>query len=359
LQLEEIVDVERSMRSCKLETFGAPLAEIIESPPSPSGSQVLVRVRACGVCHSDIHLSDGSFDLGRGRSQDLSKLLPLPLVLGHEIAGVVEELGPEAAGVSVGDRVAVYAWGGCGRCAQCRAGRENLCAEPDNLGIRRNGGFSNYVLVEHPRHLVAFDPLPEAFAATLGCSGLTAYSALNKVAPIDAEHPLLIIGAGGLGLSAVQMTRALHGVGAVVADIDPVKREAAVAAGAAEAVDPADPAVRERLLKGGGFASAIDFVGAETTVRFGMGLLRKGGQICVVGLYGGAMELPLVWLPSRAISLSGVYVGSLTEFRELIALAGAGHIKPLPMESRPLSEAQHSLDDLRAGRVRGRIVLTP
>ncbi len=353
------MNVERSMRSYKLEKFGAPLAEIIKSPPSPAGSQVLVRIRACGVCHSDIHLSDGSFDLGRGRNQDLSKLLPLPLVLGHEIAGVVEELGPEASGISVGDRVAVYAWGGCGRCAQCRTGKENLCAEPENLGIRRNGGFSNYVLVEHPRHLVAFDPLPEAFAATLGCSGLTAFSALKKVAPIDADHPLLIIGAGGLGLSAVQMTRALYGVGAVVADIDPAKREAALAAGAAEAVDPEDPAVRDRLLKSGGFASAIDFVGAEATVRFGLGLLRKGGQICVVGLFGGAMELPLVWLPSRAISISGAFVGSLPEFRELLELARAGRVKPLPMESRPLGEAQQSLDDLRAGRVRGRIVLTP
>jgi len=348
------------MRSYKLQKFGAPLAEVIESPPSPTGSQVLVRIRACGVCHSDIHLSDGTFDLGRGRSQDLSKFLPLPLVLGHEIAGVVEELGPDATGVRRGDSVAVYAWGGCGRCPQCRSGDENLCAQPDNLGIRRNGGFSNYVLVAHPRHLVAVGSLPEAFAATLGCSGLTAFSALKKVAPIDAENPLLIIGAGGLGLAAIALARTLYGLGPTVADIDPAKREAALAAGAAAAVDPADPAVRDQLLQAtGGFAGAIDFVGGEASVGFGLGCLRKGGQICVVGLFGGSIDIPLVSLPSRAIRITGVFVGSLTEFRELLALAVEARVKPLPIETRPLDTVQQSLDDLRAGRVKGRVVLVP
>ena len=348
------------MRSYKLQKFGAPLAEVIESPPSPSGSEVLVRIRACGVCHSDIHLSDGSFDLGRGRSQDVSRFTRLPLILGHEIAGVVEELGPDATGVRVGEPVAVYAWGGCGRCSQCRLGDENLCAQPKNLGIHRNGGYSNYVLVEHPRHLVAVGSLPEPFAATLGCSGLTAYSALKKVAPINAGNPLLIIGAGGLGLAAVGLTRTIYGRGATVADIDPAKREAALAAGAQAAVDPADPAVRDQLLRAtGGFAGAIDFVGGEASVGFGLGLLRKGGQICVVGLFGGAIDIPLVSLPTRAIRITGVYVGSLTEFRELLALAADARVTALPIECRSLDAAQSSLDDLRAGRVKGRLVLIP
>ncbi len=354
-----IVSVE-PMRSYKLENFGAPLSETIESPPEPIGSQVLIRIRACGVCHSDVHLSGGSFDLGRGRSQDLSRFLALPLVLGHEIAGVVEELGPEATGVRVGDRVAVYAWSGCGRCSPCQAGQENLCARPNNLGIGRNGGFSNYVLVEHPRYLVAAESLPEAFAATLGCSGLTAFSALKKVAPINDDNPLLIIGAGGLGLAAVGLTRVLYGVGAVVADIDGAKRQAALEAGAASAVDPSDPAVRDQLLKAhGGFAAAIDFVGGESSVNFGLSVLRKGGQICVVGLFGGSIEIPLVSIPNRALRITGVFVGSLPEFRDLIALASAGSVKPLPMECRPLAAAQQSLDDLQAGRVRGRVVLIP
>ena len=353
------MDAARQMRSFKLTQFGAPLTAVIESPPAPTGSQVLLRVRACGVCHSDLHLSDGYFDIGRGRKLDLSGAVQLPRVLGHEIVGVVEELGPEASGVSVGDRRVIYAWGGCGQCAVCRTGQENLCAKPDNLGIRRDGGFSNYVLVGHPRYLVDFDPLPEPFAATLACSGLTAYSALKKAAPVDADNPLLIVGAGGLGLAAVNLARALYGVGAIVADTDAAKRKAALEAGASQAVDPADPEARERLMKEtGGFASAIDFVGAESSASFGLALLRKGGRMYVVGLFGGSLEIPLATLPPRAIGLIGVYVGSLPEFRELLALARDGRVKPIPIEVRPLDAAQQAMDDLRAGRVRGRIVLT-
>jgi D-arabinose 1-dehydrogenase-like Zn-dependent alcohol dehydrogenase len=350
----------RQMRSYKLTQFGAPLHEIIESPPLPTGTQVLLRVRACGVCHSDIHVSEGYFDLGRGRKVDLSGAIPLPRILGHEIVGVVDELGPDASGVRVGDRRVIYAWGGCGRCALCQAGQENLCARPKNVGIHRDGGFSNYVLVDHPKYLVEFDPLPEPFAATLACSGLTAYSALKKAAPVDADHPLLIIGAGGLGLAAIGLTRALYGVGPIVADIDPTKREAAMEAGASATVDPSDPDLRERLLKEtGGFSAAIDFVGAESSAGFGLALLRKGGRIYIVGLFGGLIEIPLATLPLRAVGVIGVFVGTLPEFRELLALAREGRIKPMPIETRPLLAAQQSLNDLRAGRIRGRVVLTP
>jgi len=290
----------RQMRSYRLTQFGSPLKETIESPPVPTGSQVLLRVRACGVCHSDIHLSEGYFDLGHERKADLSKAIQPPRILGHEIVGGVDELGPDASGVHVGDRRVIYGWCGCGQCALCRTGHENLCARPKNLGVHRDGGFSNYILVDHPRYLLEFDPLPETFAATLACSGLTAYSALKKAAPVDADNPLLIIGAGGLGLAVVNLTRPLYGVGPTVADVDATKRQAALDAGASAAVDPADPDIRDRLLKEtGGFSAAIDFVGAESSTGFGLALLRKGGRIYVVGLFGGLIEIPLATLPLR------------------------------------------------------------
>ena len=347
------------MRSYKLTQFGAPLSEVIESPPAPKETEVLLRVSACGVCHSDLHIADGYFDLGQGQKLDLGPGVKLPRILGHEIAGVVEELGPEATGVKVGDRRAVYAWAGCGQCAQCRAQQENLCAKPRNLSIHRDGGFSNYVLVGHPRYLVEYEPLPAPVAATLACSGLTAFSALKKAAPVDAEHPLMIIGAGGLGLAAVGLCHALYGIGPIVADIDATKRQAALEAGAAAVVDPADPEARKRLMTDtGGLASAIDFVGAETSAAFGLSLLRKGGRLLVVGLFGGSIALPLATLPLRAVSITGVFTGTLPEFRELMALAREGKIKPAPIETRALAAAQQSLDDLRAGRVKGRVVLT-
>jgi D-arabinose 1-dehydrogenase-like Zn-dependent alcohol dehydrogenase len=347
------------MRSYKLTGFSAPLAEAIESPPAPKGAEVLLRVSACGVCHSDLHIADGYFDLGQGQKLDLTPIVNLPRILGHEIVGVVEEFGPDARGVAVGDRRAVYAWGGCGQCAQCRAESENLCAKPRNHSIHRDGGFSNYVLVDDPRYLVEYEPLPSPFAATLACSGLTAFSALKKAAPVDAGNPLMIIGAGGLGLAAVGLARALYGTSPIVADVDPAKREAALDAGAAAVVDPADATARKSLLKEtGGVASAIDFVGAESSAAFGLSLLRKGGRLFMVGLFGGSLAIPLATLPMRGVSLIGVYTGTLPEFRELMALAREGKIKPAPIEMRPLDQAQQSLDDLRAGRIRGRVVLT-
>src|SRR6202453_783810 len=347
------------MRSYKLTQFGAPLTEVIESPPAPTGAQVLLRVSACGVCHSDLHIADGYFDLGQGQKLDLALAVKLPRILGHEIPGVVEDLGREATGVKVGDRGAVYAWGGCGSCAQCRAGQENLCAKPRNLSVHADGGFSNYVLVEHPRYLVEYEPLPAPFAATLGCSGLTAFSALKKAAPVGTEHPLLIIGAGGLGLAAVSLCHALYGRGPIVADIDAAKRQTALEAGASAVIDPACPDARKSVLAAtGGIFSAIDFVGSEKSAAFGLSVLRKGGRLLVVGLFGGSLAISLPTLPIRGVSIIGVFTGTLPEFRELIALARDGKVKPTPIETRSLETAQRSLDDLRAGHVRGRIVLT-
>ncbi len=287
-----------AMRSYKLTQFGAPLSEVIESPPAPKETQVLLRVSACGVCHSDLHVADGYFDLGQGQKLDLGPAVKLPRVLGHEIAGVVEELGPEASGVRVGDRRVVYAWGGCGQCAQCRGEQENLCAKPRNLSIHRDGGFSNYALVDHPRYLVEYEPLSAPFAATLGCSGLTAFSALKKATSVDKEHPLMVIGAEGLGLAAVSLCHALYGASPIVADVEAAKRQAALDAGASSVFDPADPDARKRLLaESGGLVSVIDFVGAETSAAFGLSSLRKGGRMFVVGLFGGSIAVPLATLP--------------------------------------------------------------
>ncbi|HEY1885157.1 MAG TPA: zinc-binding dehydrogenase [Roseiarcus sp.] len=182
---------------------------------------------------------------------------------------------------------------------------------------------------------------------------------MKKAAPVDAEHPLLIIGAGGLGLAAVSLSHALYGIGPIVADIDAARRQAALEAGASAVIDPADPDARKGLLADtGGIFSAIDFVGAEKSAAFGLSLLRKGGRLFVVGLFGESLAISLPTLPSRAISIIGVFTGTLPEFRELMTLAREGKVKPAPIEMRALATAQQSLDDLRAGRARGRIVLT-
>ena len=158
------------MLSYQIDTFGKPLAQAIRETPQPQGSEVLLRVGSCGVCHSDVHLQDGYFDLGGGNRLDMARAMQPPRTLGHEIAGTVVAVGPQARGVAVGDRRVVYPWIGCGRCTLCTTGDEQLCHLPQALGVHRDGGFADHVMVPHPRVLLDYDPLPADQAATLAWS---------------------------------------------------------------------------------------------------------------------------------------------------------------------------------------------
>ena len=348
------------MRSFQVAAFGAPLVESESETPVPQGTEVLLKVAACGVCHSDIHLWEGYFDLGGGRKVDLSRGMALPHTPGHEIAGEVVALGPEAEGVTVGEHYVAFPWIGCSDCGFCGAGEEHLCNRSRALGVNLAGGYADHVMVPHPRYLFELGDLPVGAAGTLACSGLTAYSALGKVKGLGADERLLIIGAGGVGLAAVRLAERVTGAAPIVADIDPAKRRAALEAGAGQAIDPAEEGAARSLVKAtGGVAAAIDFVGAEASAQFGLDTLGKSGQLVVVGLYGGALSMPLPLFPFRNITVRGSYVGSLGELGELMALAREGGFEPIPVEARALDRAQETLDDLKAGRIVGRVVLTP
>lgn len=352
------------MISYPFEHFGKPLAQALRETPQPSGTEVLLQVGSCGLCHSDVHLHDGYFDLGHGNQLDLSRGIAPPRVLGHEIAGTVvavgPEVGPDARGVAVGERRTVYPWIGCGTCAACGRGQEELCAAPRALGLNRDGGFASHVLVPHARYLFDYGGLPEEQACTYGCSGLTAYGALKKCAPLAAGDPLVIIGAGGVGLSGVRMAQVTLGVQPVVAEIDRSKWDLAVQAGASSCLDPTDAAATKAFVKAsGGAAAVIDFVGSAATFAWGLAALRKGGHLVTVGLFGGSAPVMPALLPLRAVRITGSYVGSLAEMGELMALARQGALPALPVATRPLAEVNEALAALRSGAVRGRAVLKP
>jgi len=349
------------MLSLQVQEFGKPLAQVLRETPQPQGTEVLLRVGSCGVCHSDLHLHDGYFDLGGGNKLDLTRSMQLPRTLGHEVAGTVVAVGPEAVGVRIGERRVVFPWIGCGRCAVCLAGDEHLCAAPRGLGVQRDGGFADHIIVPHPRVLLEFDPLPEDQAATLACSGLTAYSALKKVPSLGPADPLLIIGAGGVGLSGIRLAHRMLGVAPIVVELDKGKWDIAREAGAGEMVDPAAEGALKSLLKatGGGVAAAVDFVGAAATFSFGFGALRKSGKLICVGLFGGSAPVLPVMVAMKAVTVTGSYVGSLAEMHELMAIARAGELPAMPLATRPLAEAMAAMDDLRAGRVKGRAILRP
>jgi D-arabinose 1-dehydrogenase-like Zn-dependent alcohol dehydrogenase len=285
-----------------------------------------------------------------------------PRTLGHEIAGTVIAFGPDAQDVHIGRRCVAFPWIGCGHCALCTAGKEHLCPAGVNLGVARDGGFATHVVVPHPRYLVDYAPLAEEQACTYACSGLTAYSALKKLAPLHAGDPLLVIGAGGVGLSGVRLARHLFETAPiVVAEVDRGKWDLARAAGANDVIDPAADGALKALLKatGGGVAAAVDFVGAGASFAFGLGALRKEGRLVAVGLLGGSTTVVPALLSFKAASIVGSYVGSLQELQELMTIARRGVLSDLPVTPRPLDDANATLDELRAGHVRGRNVLRP
>jgi D-arabinose 1-dehydrogenase-like Zn-dependent alcohol dehydrogenase len=323
---------------------------------------VLLRMVAAGVCHSDLHIWDGYYELGGGQRLMLAdRGIKLPLTMGHENVGEVVALGPQATGVRVGERRLVHPWIGCGECAVCRRGDENLCLKPGNIGVFSAGGYSDHLLVPHPRYLFDIGDIPPERAAPLACSGVTTYSALKKVGPVLQSEPVVMIGAGGLGLMCLALHQAMGGHSAIVVDIDPVKREAAKKAGARATIDGAAPDAAAQIKKAtnGGAWAVIDLVGASNTAKLGVDCLIKGGKLIVVGLYGGDITLPLPYLPMRAMTVQGSYVGSLNEIRELLDLVKRTGIPDVPLATRRLDEVNAVLNELRAGKVVGRVVLTP
>ncbi len=333
---------------------GAPLIEVESKTPEPQGSEVLIKTIACGVCHSDIHMHEGVFDLGGGKQLEVGRE---GMVLGHEIFGEVIALGPDAQDAEIGDRRVVFPWIGCGECAACKRGDEQLCTPGCALGIAHAGGFADHVMVPHSRYLFDKGDVTDSLAATYACSGLTAYGALKKIGKLHEGDDIVIIGAGGVGMMAIQIARAL-GMDPIVVDIDDDKLEAARALGVNRSYNSSELETAKDIRKTtGGAYAALDFVGAEASVSYGLGCLRKGGMLIIVGLYGGSLTLPIPFIPMNARIIQGSYVGGLEDMAELMAMVREGKIAPIQITERPLKEANQALIDLKAGNVRGRQVL--
>jgi D-arabinose 1-dehydrogenase-like Zn-dependent alcohol dehydrogenase len=343
--------------------FGTPLKEIETPTPEPKGSEVLIKVHNAGVCHSDVHIHDGYFDLGGGNKLPMSAI-KLPHTLGHEIEGEVVAIGPDAKGVHVGQRYAVFPWIGCGTCPSCQRGEENICVGgPRQLGCSNGcaGGYATHVLVPDPKYLIDYGSVDPALGAAYMCSGLTAYAAMKKVGKLGPNDQVLVLGVGGVGMMGVQFAKALFGKGPLAADIIDEHLEAAKKAGASATYNTKTPDEAKKVIAdtGGGAYAVVDFVGSEKSFAFASQAVRRGGKVIIVGLFGGAMQMPLPMFPFRAISIGGSMVGSLDDTREMMELVRAGKVDPVPYSKRPLSGANRTLDDLREGKIVGRVVLTP
>jgi D-arabinose 1-dehydrogenase-like Zn-dependent alcohol dehydrogenase len=258
--------------------------------------------------------------------------------------------------------VVVYPWLGCGECPTCLSGNDHLCNRgARNLGIQLPGGYSDLVRVPHERYLVPVGTLDPARAATFACAGITAYGAIRKLPEAGPDDWIAVIGCGGVGMTAVALLSALSKAKVIAVDPDPAKRETAKRYGAALVVDPKDADAARTIVKASGnnVLGVVDFVGAESSSSLGVGIVRRGGIVVIVGLFGGEFRTPVPMFPLKSMAVQGSYVAGLNELRELIALAQRVTLPEIPLTLRPLAEVNRSLEDLAAGRVVGRVVLQP
>jgi alcohol dehydrogenase, propanol-preferring len=339
---------------------GQPLEAIEVTTPVPTGTRVLLKTTFCGVCHSDLYFQDGYYDLGGGKRLSLKdRGVTLPFVPGHETVGKVVAFGPDAKGVAVGDHRLVYPWAGCGHCKRCLSGNEHMCLTPRSLGVFRNGGYGEYVMVDRPEHLIDFGNIDPALAATYACSGITAYSAVRKLSDVENDSPVVIIGSGGLGLAAISILVALGYQRIIAVDVSEQKLRTAQDAGAHAVVNANSSDLPAELAKAAGqpIYGVIDFVASSDTAKAAVSVLAKGGSYIPVGLYGGDLTMPLPTIPLRALTIHGSYTGSLRELQELVDLAKAGKVRAMPVERVSHENPNPALDRVRSGDVKGRLVL--
>jgi propanol-preferring alcohol dehydrogenase len=351
------------MKSARIVEVDKPLQVQELVTPKPKGQQVLIKVQSSGVCHSDIHLWEGGYEGPGGQLlKTTDRGVKYPLTPGHEIAGVIDSIGEQAEGFSKNEKVLVFPWIGEGLCPACRMGKENLCDKPRSLGIYTDGGYSEYVLVPSYRYLVKIgEELDTDTTAPLSCSALTAYGAVKNT-NLTPNDNVVIVGAGGLGLMAIQLAKAITGSRIIATDLDDEKLKEAKNNGADITINSKkeDPvkAVMELTGKMGADA-VIDFVNASKTVETDMQLLRRRARIVLVGLFGGELKLNLVTMPTRAYRLIGSYTGSIADLIELVSLAKRGVIKPIISNRFKLDQATEALTMLKEGKIVGRGVINP
>ena len=318
--------------------------------PEPSGDQVLVRVAGTGICHSDLHVLDGAFD----------DFMRFPVTPGHEIAGRVESMGPEAQGLEVGESVVVVVGWGCGHCEWCVSGHEQICSAGDEAGATVDGGFAEFVLVPHRRHVISVGSMDLMEATPLGCAALCSYAAVKRVrSHLSGGSAVVVIGAGGLGQYGIQFARLLTGATIIVVDAREDQLERARELGADCGVKAGDNAADEvRELTGGRGADAvIDFVGTDDTLALACKVVAQRGIVALLGLLGGSVPFGFFSMAPEA-SLTTVVASSVLDLQEVVRLGQQGKIASR-VKTYPLSAINDALDDLRAGRVQGRAAVIP
>ncbi len=342
------------MRAARLHEYGRPLVLDDVPKPEPGPGEVIVAIAGAGFCHSDLHVIDGEI-----------RVLPrMPLTLGHENAGYVAAVGAGVTSVRDGDPVAVFGGWGCGHCDYCVTGHDQLCIAPEWCGISRwDGGYAEYLRVPHDKYLVPLGKLDPRLAAPLTDAALTPYRAVKKALPqLEPDHPVLVIGAGGLGQYGVKLLRLLSGSPIIVVDTSADKRRTALELGATHAVDAKDRDLVKTILDlsgGTGVSAAFDFVGSQPTLDTAIATTRTLGKVYQVGLAGGTARLKVLENSRFEVGFEATLWGTIKELREVIALVQDGRLALGASESAPLERINDVYARLKRGEVKGRVIITP
>ena len=334
--------------------------EVVEiEKPSPGPGQVLLKITAAGVCHSD------EFVMGLSEEDYTAGGYPLPLTLGHEGAGVVEELGEGVEHLQVGDAVAVYGPWGCGRCRPCSQGKENYCVNAAAEGIKppglgAPGSMAEYMIVDDPRHLVPLGDLDPVQNVSLTDAGLTPYHAIKTSLPkLGAGTFAVVIGTGGLGHVGIQILKALSGAQIIALDVSDEKLELATHVGADHVLisdEYAADGIRE-LTDGLGANAVFDFVGAPPTVALATSVAASEADVTLVGIGGGTAQVGFGSIAYDA-AVRVPYWGSRSELIEVLDLARSGRVS-VETQRYSLDDGPAAYEALAAGTVRGRAVIVP
>jgi propanol-preferring alcohol dehydrogenase len=336
------------MKAAVLKEFGAPLAIEDLPTPVPADDEVLIRLEACGVCHSDLHIIDGDQPAFRGAAKQ--RLIP-----GHEAVGRVVARGKAVSHLDIGQRVGVaWLYQSCGECEPCREGNENLCRKGVVTGMMVDGGYAEYMRAKASHAVPVPDALSSVEAAPLFCAGVTVYRAL-KNAGAGTGQRVAVFGVGGLGHLAIQIAKAM-GAEVIGLDVSQEKLALATELGAARVVDATDTAALKGLAKAGGVHIALVSSAAKAAFDAAMIVLRPTGTLAVVGLPAEPLTFAALALVGREIRVIGSAVGTRDDLRAVLALAAAGKVR-CRTESQPLDQVNQVLDRMRAGGIYGRVVL--
>jgi alcohol dehydrogenase, propanol-preferring len=334
------------IKAAIIDRFKEPLEIREAAVPSPAADEVLVRVEACGVCHSDLHIAEGDW-------KQLQRVVKLPLILGHEVVGRVIERGADVHELQVGDRVGV-AWTHwtCGECELCGEGKENLCPHQTITGASVDGGYAELVKAKASHVLKVPASLTSVEAAPLFCAGVTVYRAI-KNGRIQSGQRVAIFGVGGLGHLAIQIAKHF-GAHVIAVDVAREKLEFARSLGADETIDATDEESRKRLPRLGAHAAVVTS-GAKAAYDAAFHAVRPSGTLVVVGMPAEDLTFPAIRM--REITITSAATGTRDDLRQVLELAAAGKIA-CRVETRHLDEINDVFDEMRAGRITGRVVLT-